>query len=220
MFYQNNNDYMRDAFFYSQPQNSTYQYPEMNGYNTMPNNMVANNAMPNNMVQGYYGMNYNANQSNNVANMYPQVYKIIDPVASRVISNNNYPYYTEDNLNNMVDTVYNIVQGDISSLTSTNTVTEFNASDDTVTQGTARTASSANNTTRQTNTNTNTTTNMSGTVTTTSVQNNNDNQLLKDLIKIIIIKQLLSRPNGCRSCNNMMSNGMPNYYDPRCMGMM
>ncbi len=219
MFYQNNNDYMRDAFFYSQPQNSTYQYPEMNGYNVMPSNTLANSTMPNNMMQGCYGMNYNANHSNNVANMYPQVYKIIDPVASRVIANNNYPYYTEDNLNNMVDTVFNIVQGDVSSLTSTNTVTEFNASDDTVTQGTARTSSANNNSTRQTNTNT--TTNMSGTVTTTSVQNsNNDNQLLKDLIKIIIIKQLLSRPSGgCRSCN-MMNNGMPNYYDPRYMGMM
>ncbi len=210
MFYQNNNDYMRDAFFYSQPQNSTYQYPDMNNYNAMGNNMMS------------YGcnMNYGINQSvqpTSVSNMYPQVYRIIDPVANRVIANNNYPYYTEDNLNNMVDTVYNIVQGDVSSLTSSNSMAEV-VSDDTVTQGASRsTTTNTNNNTRQTNTE------VTRTVSTVNTQNtNNDNQLLKDLIKIIIIKQLLSRPNnnGCRSCN---MNNMPmqaNYYDTRYMGMM
>lgn len=210
MFYQNNNDYMRDAFFYSQPQNSTYQYPDMNNYNAMGNNMMPYGCNMN------YGMNQSV-QPTSVSNMYPQVYRIIDPVANRVIANNNYPYYTEDNLNNMVDTVYNIVQGDVSSLSSSSSMAET-VSDDTITQGASRsTTTNTNNNTRQTNTE------VTRTVSTVNTQNaNNDNQLLKDLIKIIIIKQLLSRPNnnGCRSCN---MNNMPmqgNYYDTRYMGMM
>lgn len=220
MFYQNNNDYMRDAFFYSQPQNSTYQYPDMNNmnnYNAMGNNMMPYGCNMNYGMTGMSGMN---NQPTQISSMYPQVYRIIDPVANRVIANNNYPYYTEDNLNNMVDTVYNIVQGDISSLNSNNNMADT-VSDDTVTQGASRTTTTtnANNNTRQTNT-----AEVTRTVSTVNTQNtNNDNQLLKDLIKIIIIKQLLSRPNnnnGCRSCN---MNNMPmqgNYYDTRYMGMM
>lgn len=136
MFYQGNNDYMRDAFYYSQPQQSaTYPYGGMN------NNYSQVAAMPMNTTSAF-GNNMNMGNmptTNSVSNMYPQVYRIIDPVASRVIANNNYPYYTEDNLNNMVDTVYNIVEGDVATLSST---IPSNTGDDTVTQGPARNASS------------------------------------------------------------------------------
>lgn len=150
---------------------------------------------------------------NSVNNMYPQVYNIIDPVASRVIANNNYPYYTEDNLNNMVDTVYNIVQGDLATLTST-TTTATMESDDTVTQGPARGA------TPNTNTKNTNSVEVTRTVTTSNAQTTgNDNQLLKDLIKIIIIKQLLSRNNGS-GCGCNMNPYTPNYYMPPYQGMM
>ena len=195
MFYQNNNDYMRDAFYYSQPQqNSTYPYGGMNNYSqTMP--VTANNFGNN--------MNMGMPMTNSISNMYPQIYRIIDPVANRVIANNNYPYYTEDNLNNMVDTVYNIVEGDIATLSSS---IQVNSSDDTVTQGPARSSAntSVNNNTRTTST------------TTTEAMSRNtisESQLLKDLIKIIIIKQLLSRQTGFNTMGNM------NYYDPRYLGM-
>jgi len=38
MFYQNNNDYMRDAFYYSVPQNSTYQNGYANSFTPMMQN--------------------------------------------------------------------------------------------------------------------------------------------------------------------------------------
>lgn len=138
MFYQGNNDYMRDAFYYSQPQsNTTYPYGGMNNNysqnTTMPINTTS--AFGNNMSMG------NMNSINPLNNMYPQVYRIIEPVASRVIANNNYPYYTEDNLNNMVDTVYNIVEGDVATLSSN---VPTNSGDDTVTQGPARNSNSRN----------------------------------------------------------------------------
>ena len=127
---------------------------------------------------------------NSVSNMYPQIYRIIDPVANRVIANNNYPYYTEDNINNMVDTVYNIVEGDISTLSSTVPV---NSSDDLSVQNSSRNSnSSAGNNNQRTNT--------SEVVTRNVI---NENQLLKDLIKIIIIKQILSKQNNFNPIGNM-----------------
>lgn len=200
MFYQNNNDYMRDAFFYSQPQSNTYQYNGMNNY------MPVQNSMPNSNMYSQINPFNNMNSSscqNSLENMYPQVYRVVDPVARRVITNNPYQCYTEDNINNMVDTVYNIVEGDVSSLSSTMQA----SGDDTVSQGPARstTTSTSNTNNRQT------TIEPTRTVTTTTQNIDNDNRLLKDLIKIIIIKELLSRRNsysGMNSMNNMNMNNM------------
>lgn len=209
MFYQNNNDYMRDAFYYSQPQSNTYPYAGMNNYmnvNNTPYNYNMNNRYPVNPLE----------------NMYPQIYKIIDPVANRVISTNNYSYYTEDNIDNMVDTVYNIVEGDVSSLTST--TPQNMTSDDTVTQGPARGGA------QNTNTRSNTTENVAPRTNTN--ESNCNKQLLKDLIKIIIIKELLSRPNNFNNPSynfnnsnfnnsncNMNNTNPQNFYDTRYMGM-
>lgn len=218
MFYQNNNDYMRDAFYYSTPQNSTYQNGWGCGFtpiNNAPTNMLQNGQMP--------GM-----QRTPVSNMYPQVYRIINPVANRVISSSNYPFVTEDTLNNMVDTVYNIVEGDISTLTSTNPI---NTGDDTISQGTTRgnqtttlsTTNNSNGNARQTTVTENTRT-ASTTVSSQNNRNTGENQLLRDLIKIIIIKELLSRQmNGFGMegvMGNQISAGTNNFFDPRMYGMM
>ena len=245
MFYQNNNDYMRDAFYYSIPQNSTYA----NGYNNsfgpmLQNNVVPTNSMPsNNFGNSMMGNNMMMPQQNmqmtSVTSMYPQIYRIINPVASRVISNSNHQYLTEDSLNNMVDTVYNIVEGDVSTLSSS---IPTNSGDDTVTQGPARGSQSVAN---SSNTNSNSTTNSRQTTVTessrssTTVMSRNhnsnndrrDNQLLRDLIKIIIIKELLSRqmggfamegmPNNQMNNPNFMrySNNSNNFYEPRMYGL-
>lgn len=209
MFYQNNNDYMRDAFYYSQPQSNTYQYSGMSNY--MPMGNMSNPGMRqtvNPFMSSYASQN-------SVENMYPQVYRIIEPVAKRVIANNSYQYYTEDNLNNMVDTVYNIVEGDVSSLSST---PNQMSGDDTVTQGPARNASQNSSNTRPVSAE------PTRPASSMAVQTSNTgNSLLKDLIRIIIIKELLSRSN-VGNYNTMASmntmNTMPQgYYDPRYMGM-
>lgn len=199
MFYQNNNDYMRDAFLYSQPQNSTYQYNGMNNYYSPVGNMQ-NSGM--NMMNPYSNnMNY---CQNSLEGMYPQIYRVIDPVAKRVILNNGCQYYSEDNLNNMVDTVFNIVEGDVSSLT--NSSNNMMNSDDTVTQGPNRNAT----------TNTSKPNNESVRPTSTVNTPNNCNNILKDLIKIIIIKELLSRQCNCNNMNYSNPN-FNNYYPQRYM---
>lgn len=224
MFYQNNNDYMRDAFFYSTPQNSTYANGCNNCFTPM-NNMQTPMMMPQQNMQRI-----------SVSSMYPQIYRIINPVANRVISNSNYQFLTEDTLNNMVDTVYNIVEGDVSTLSST---TPINSGDDTVTQGPARgsqtsTNSSSNNSSTSANSRQTTATESSRSSTTTIMsrnKNRGENQLLRDLIKIIIIKELLSRQMGSFamevSPNNQInnpnltgySNNSNNFYDPRMYGL-
>lgn len=249
MFYQNNNDYMRDAFYYSTPQNSTYQNGYVNNFSPMNNmqTMGQNSAMPynvgNNMMNNQNRIMQNqmvspmmnnqipnnmmtqANmQCASVSTMYPQVYRIINPVANRVISNSNYQCMTEDTLDNMVDTVYNIVEGDVSSLSST---MQSNSGDDIVTQGSASRGTTTNtNTTSTTNTGARQTSMSSessrSSTTTISAQSTNrgQNQLLRDLIKIIIIKELLSRQRNCSVNNSVFSTNSNGFYDPRMCGMM
>lgn len=206
MFYQDNNDYMRDSYFYGNAGNGNGMM-----YGNMQNPYMQNN------YQMPMGQNF-VNQPMNLNNMYPQIYRIISPVANRVIANSNSQYMTEDNLNNMVDTVYNIVEGDVSSLMNT----PSNQGDDTV-QVNAN-VSSTNN--RNPNS---TTSNSSNNPSNDRRGNNNvmDNQtsnsrLLRDLIKIIIIKELLSRQNNNSNYNFMQNqSGLPmSYYNPMGYGMM
>lgn len=200
MFYQDNNDYMRDSFYYGNGMNST------NSYN---NNMMYGN-MQNPYMQNNYQMPMQ-NPVNSLNNMYPQIYRIINPVINRVISNSNHQYMTEDNLNNMVDTVYNIVEGDVSSLMNTQSNSNSAQGDDTVSSATQNNTRGAQNTSNSTN-------ERRGNSTTMDHQANN-NGLLRDLIKILLIKELLSRQNN--HSNFSQNQGMPmNYYNPMSYGML
>ena len=161
MCYQN--DYMRDFFYYNQSPN---QNMNMN-YGYMPNNNMMRN-----------------NNNNNIENLYPNIYRILRPVVRKVVSGSNYQYLTEEVVSNMVDTVYNIVEGDRNTRT-----TEVNAE-----PAETRRSSVTSNTT-QTQTSTQSRTNHSN--------NTEYNNLLKDLIRILVLQEILNR-NGCgRNCSNM-----------------
>ena len=108
MYYQNGN-YMQDLNYYNQNPNQGFNPYTQNNYQTQNMNMNMNNQMQ--MPQ------------QNLSAMYPAVYRIISPVASQVLSNSNTGYLTEDTLNNMVDTVYNIVEKDINLENNSNSVT-------------------------------------------------------------------------------------------------
>ena len=198
MFYQDNNDYMRDLFFYGNNMNSNYPYGNNMMYENMQNPYMQNNNFQRPMQ----------NQGMILENMYPQIYKIIDPVANRVISNSNYKYMTEDVLNNMVDTVFNIVEGDVSNLT--NNQTSAMQGDDTVTTNT-NSVSNSNNNRSQNSSNSSSNDRRGNNI---SMDNqSNSNRLLKDLIKIIIIKELISRRNFNSNYSDMQRIQM--NYEPR-----
>jgi len=139
MFVPNNYDYMQDMYFYNQNPN-TY----INSFQTQ-----------NNVMQ---------NQTTNLSYFYPSIYKLVAPVTLKVISNSNLQYINEDVINNLADTVYNIVEGDTKSNTTIQNESNYQ-----------------NNNQKQTD--------------------KNDNMLLKDLIKILVIKELQNRQ--IRQLNNM-----------------
>lgn len=208
MFYSNNDNYMQDLYFYNQTPQNTYN-PNMNTFaNQMPNTM----GMMNNAGLMYMGQNSNMfnnqNQMQSVSNLYPSIYRIINPVVSRVMQNSNYQYFNEDVLNNMVDTVYNIVEGQI----------EYD-DDEPVASRTSTTQNDTNNvTTNSSNTVTatrQTETRQQTTQTTNVSRSNRNDNLLRDIIKILILKELFLRNNFQRVqqpmqqfnqnpyCNNM-----------------
>jgi len=117
MYYGQNGNYMQDLNYYNQNPNTSYN-PYMQTTNTyQQNNMNMNNTANMGNMSTMNGMNMNTQlpmqNSQNLSAMYPAVYRIISPVVSQVVSNNGTGYLTEDSLNSMVDTVYNIVEGDI-----------------------------------------------------------------------------------------------------------
>lgn len=173
MCYQN--DYMRDFFYYNQSPN---QNMNMN-YGYMPNNMMRNN-------------------NGNIENLYPNIYRILRPVVRKVVSGSNYQYLTEEVVSNMVDTVYNIVEGDRNTR-----VAEVNSETTETRRG-----------------NNGTSTNVSQTQSSNQNRTNNSNNteynnLLKDLIRILVLQEILNRNGYGRNCNNM-SMGMnmnPDYQN-------
>ena len=184
MFYSNNDNYMQDLYFYNQMPQNTYN-PNMNNFgNQMPNNM----GMMNNSGSMYMGQNQNMfnnqNQMQSMSSLYPSIYRIINPVVSRVIQNSNYQYFNEDVLNNMVDTVYNIVEGQIeyeeedTNIQNTNTQNSQTSSS----TSTTSTTSSKVSETKQVNNSQ-----------TSNRRSNRNDSLLRDIIKILILKELLSR---------------------------
>lgn len=187
MYYQNGN-YMQDLNYYNQTPNFGY-----NPYNQTNN---FQNQTTNNNTQNISGMpNMSIGQCQNLSAMYPAVYRIISPVASQVISNNNTNFLTEEALNNMVDTVYSIVEGDI------------NVTNDPVTTNISETTENTSTSCSRTNS-----PNSSGAGARSSTSNsvqNRSNSLLRDMIKIIILNEISSR-RQCSMNPMMMQNSMMN----------
>lgn len=182
MYYQNGN-YMQDLNYYNQNPSVGFNPYITNNYQTQ--NMNMNPQMP--------------MQQQNLNAMYPAVYRIISPVASQVLSNNNTGFLTEDALNNMVDTVYNIVEGDINLENNANPVTNPSSTDNSNNSNCSRTAGTTNPS--------------STTHSTTTSGSNRQNALLRDLIKIMLLNEIISRrqtTNQPMMMANNMQNAIPN----------
>ncbi len=202
MFYSGNDNYMQDLYF-NNPMQNTYGNMNMNNFdNGMPNNqMYMNNGMyanPNMFV--------GPNQAPNINTLYPSTYRILMPVVSRVVSNSNYQFLNEDVLNNMVDTVYNITEGQI----------DYNQEPEPASERTNNTQSNSTSVS-QTNQNNTTTTNVTNTRVNSDTQSTRNNSstntrnddLLRDLIKILIIREIISRRQF--QANNMNMYNMNGY---------
>ncbi len=164
MFYPSYDDYMRDVFYFNGLSNPNRNY----GFN--PENSVQDVAMPN--MNNMYCMNNNSNNVNILNNLYPSIYKIVWPVIQKVISGNNYQFITEEIVNNTVDVVFGIIQGDMNHQ-----------------ENDSRRANSNN--------------------ASSNYNSNENNALMKDLIKILVIRELISKNNIRR----FPYNGVMPYYN-------
>lgn len=113
------------------------------------------------------------NNIQNLNSMYPSIYKIVYPVIQRVVSGNNYQFLNDDTVNNIVDVVIGITAGDIGNM-------EANIDS-------KRNCQQGNNSQNQ-NMSSNSQNNMNSGKEETS-------PLLKDLIKILTIRELISKSN-------------------------
>ncbi len=214
MFYSGNDNYMQDLYFYNQiPNQNTYNGVGMNNINMQ--NPMMNNGMYMNQNSNMYS---NQVQQPNINTLYPSTYRILMPVVSKVVANSNCQFLNEDILDNMVDTVFNITEGQIS----------YENEPEQVTTRERNTTAQTNTTSvSQTNPNNNNTTNVSSTTTrvnnvtqnsNNSTNNSNDN-LLRDIIKILIIREILFRrqfPNSNMQNSNVNMYSMNNGMCPYC----
>jgi len=139
----------------------------------------------NGLQNGNMGYPYMAFQSQNLNDYYPSIYRIVNPVVQKVVSGNNYQFTNEDSVNNMVDVVLGITAGDL------NTLENVGNND-----SNKKTVSISN-----------------GNNTNGASQESSTNTLLKDLIKILTIKELQSKQN-IRRFPYTYGNAMP-YNVPR-----
>ncbi len=255
MFYSNNH-YMQDLYSYNQNPNTTYNNPY--GMNATVGNVNNGNIDP--MTNSMYyndiatmnptmnsGMNANVNPmymsanpstmmpnvngaQTNLNNMYPSVYRIIHPVVGRVVAGNNSQFITEDMLDNMVETVYNIVEGQIEyeeDIESAPIAEQANdrmasssnnsSSNTTITRNSVDTRNTTNNMSHTTSSNTNMSNNTRSMSTSNistgnggNMQSHKNDALLRDLIRILLIKEILSK----QPLQQTYTMPMQNYYSP------
>ena len=196
-----NDNYMQDLYFYNQTPNNTYMgnMPNNSMMGNVPamgnmNNMQNPNMMNNNMFNTNQNM-FGNNTGQGLNSLYPSLYRIIMPVVSRVVSNSNFQFLNEDTLSNMVDTVYNIVEGQIEYDNEMPSVSSQSASMQSNTSSSNNTNSSNNSNTNTSSSSTNTRTSENRQVTNTQTSNrsNRNDNLLRDIIKILILREILSR---------------------------
>lgn len=217
MYYNDYEDYMRNALGYSNANESTYQRYDDNccgmsynnaNYNGMNyNNMNYDNIPYNDMSVNQF---QNRNDSATIERMYPEIYRVINPMVCRMCDNNSQPvteYLVEQMTDDIYDNVVNRVE--IQNVINLNIGTREadvevedccdNRSDN-VAVSNRSSSNSSNNNTKE---------NSASSKIANSVKSEEDresrspqsqprrrNRLLRDLIRILILNRLLRRrPN-------------------------
>ena len=137
------------------------------GYNQIPNNIYANT-----YDNYYYDTQYlntrNSINTEEIENMYPEIYKIVYPMVSKICVQNSQRELTKPLLESMTDEIYtNFEENDVRSTPRTSVVLK---------NGDVRNPNAKEPETR-------------------SSETRQGNYLLRDLIKILILRELGGRPN-------------------------
>lgn len=187
MYYQSYEDYMRNILGYS-PNQSTYADTYFN-YNR----------------ENAYGT---AMYSSEIMNLYPEVYKIINPMVCKICEANTKPI-TRDLVEKMTDEIYLNIESDPNLAESTTINVRVNLPKDSKTEDTSMASKTSVNTKNRDNSKYRNNSSETKVVQKKDIENSgyrqrNQNSILRDLIKILILNQLLGgnrrppRPNPPR----------------------
>ncbi len=163
MYYQNYEDYIR----------SILGYPVM----------TANGQYGNN-ISNTYNYEYVSNRptyNQDILNLYPEIYKILNPMICKICEANTKPI-TEELLNQMTDEIYLNIESD-GNINNRNTNTNLRNTDNS--------SKTSNNRTTEKNKETNREENTESMKNETRQARTPRNPVLRDLIKILILNQLL-----------------------------
>ena len=163
MYYQNYEDYIR----------SILGYPVM----------TANGKYGNN-ISNTYNYEYVSNRptyNQDILNLYPEIYKILNPMICKICEANTKPI-TEELLNQMTDEIYLNIESD-GNINNRNTNTNLRNTDNS--------SKTSNNRTTEKNKETNREENTESMKNETRQARTPRNPVLRDLIKILILNQLL-----------------------------
>ncbi len=224
MYYNDYEDYMRNVLGYQNANDGTYQRYDNSCCGMSCNNCNYNDINYSNM--GYNNMPYGSNMSMNqmgqfedrndsatIEQMYPEIYRIINPMVCRMCDNNNQPV-TEYMIEQMTDDIYdNVVNRvEIQNVVNLNIGTrdsnvEVNVDGETGDNNRGTNTASANrsslNSTSNSSANNSTTSKMASSTKQEEERENRSthgrqrrNGLLRDLIRILILNRLQGRrPN-------------------------
>ena len=172
-----NNDYMQNFNYYNQNSycnlGQRHSGVYSNGYNNL--NYQTNGLYNNATRTGYIN---NQNQFNT---LYPDIYKIIYPIVNNLVSTVNLSMIDNNLINNMTDTVLNILDGEcqkqnVNNSNNINDIVKENSNDININSNKDKGFEKSNND--------NSNNNNSNTI------NHIENQFLKDIIRIIILKEI------------------------------
>lgn len=174
MYYNDYEEYMRDVLGYNSIQPNIHKenyYASQMGMLNQLNQTTQQNQV-NQMHSNFIPRNLNTNTffKSNIEDLYPDIYKVVNPVISKICKKNTKPI-TEDVLEDMVTEVFNNVNIDDINIVNINIETK----------DTRKTSSKDIRENKENKDNRD------------DRRRRPNNQILRDLIKILILNQILSR---------------------------
>lgn len=168
-----------------------------------------------NKRNSYYRFPSNNNSQNDLTKLYPEIYKLLNPMIQSACMRYTSPL-TKEALDKMVDDIYNNFTTEDSTIININ-LTNYPTSDNNDTKDSIHTSTNNNTTSKSMpnksvlKSNNNNTTN--------NTNNTGNNNILKDLIRILIIKELILRQGNAHSAGEVKygSEQFGIYEDPAKM---
>lgn len=201
-----NNDYMQNFNYYNQnpytnldQRNNRINNPGFNNSNYQTNGLFYNNMFKMGYMnnQNQFNTFNNVNPANNfldasmVTQLYPDIYKIVYPIVNNLLSTVNISMIDNTLIDNMTDTVLKILDGECQKQNGKTGSNNYKNLNEHYTENTGNiskdkeTDNSSNNV-RNNNSNNNCNDN---------TINNLENQFLKDIIRVIILNELIKLIN-------------------------